>query len=275
MTTTTTPARRIKWTMGTSRIRSRKLFEENTVLSEPIDLNLRPVAGLKEGKALFNGQSGDGKVDSSFIIYGSAEPPEIRIAHGCLLIPAVFVFWWYWTQRAARRTMRGLLTRAGANNTHDEKGEDESVGVVATDRDVFNSWDEVVEHDRQDKSVTFVRWIKGRKGRERRRLKQVTRRTLAERDHAVSNLSTASSPVVSLADENVSAMSGNFFFDDSSSVRSVHWECIRDMGDIEMCTPTERVGSGSSDALEASIDEILANSRRHERQVTADYYSIA
>ena len=35
---------------------------------------------------------------------------EIYIGHGCLLIPAIFLVWWYWTKRTARRVVHGVIT---------------------------------------------------------------------------------------------------------------------------------------------------------------------
>jgi len=261
--------------MAASRIRSRQLFEHDRGLIDTIDYNTRPATKI-ERNIILNGQSRDEKVHSK-LINTSAEPPEIRIAHGCLLIPAIFVFWWYWTKRAARRAMRGLLTNAGANHTKDETAEDDGpIGAASADTDVFNSWDEVIEHDRQDKSLNFVQWFNGRRGRERRRLEAVTRRTLAERERSTAIVPVSSPHNVSLADnDSLSASSGDFVFDDSSSVRSVHWECIEDMGGIEMCTPMERDSSYSSNGLKASVDEILANDPGYEKPLPVDYHNMA
>lgn len=34
----------------------------------------------------------------------------IYIGHGCLIIPAIFLVWWYWTKRTARRVVHGVIT---------------------------------------------------------------------------------------------------------------------------------------------------------------------
>lgn len=34
----------------------------------------------------------------------------VTIGHGCLLIPAIFLVWWYWTKRTARRVVHGVIT---------------------------------------------------------------------------------------------------------------------------------------------------------------------
>ena len=37
-------------------------------------------------------------------------PHIVTIGYGCLLIPAIFLAWWYWTKRTARRVVHGVIT---------------------------------------------------------------------------------------------------------------------------------------------------------------------
>jgi hypothetical protein len=109
---------------------------------------------------------------------GTHSPPVIMTAHGCLLIPAAFFAWWYWTKHTTRRVVRGVLTfaRGRAPTSVDQTAlgmsEDSvfsnptasSPSTAATEEcpDPFFG---LHEHSTSDSSTTFrfIRWLKGTK----------------------------------------------------------------------------------------------------------------
>jgi hypothetical protein len=129
------------------------------------------------------------------------QPPIVIItAHGCLLIPAVFLAWWYWTKRTARRVVRGVLTYTGGgssttddttticHSTNDDSNlpqndigyKSSSASTVhatnetpSNDKDQYHSLgDGLHENSSSDSSTTsrLIRWMKGTKS-SRARLK--------------------------------------------------------------------------------------------------------
>jgi hypothetical protein len=47
------------------------------------------------------------EIDRNLLQY---HPHLVNIGYGCLLIPAIFLVWWYWTKRTARRVAHGVIT---------------------------------------------------------------------------------------------------------------------------------------------------------------------
>jgi len=120
-------------------------------------------------------------------------PPAV--SQGCLLLPVIIAFWWYWTRQTASRVWRKYRlrilspeTRSSANQygvsmalapsvDYEDNGMSSQAayhredGVTQPplpesdqDGDVFHSWKEVVEHQEEphNRSGLFVRWIYGR-----------------------------------------------------------------------------------------------------------------
>lgn len=173
---------------------------------------------------------------------------EIHIAHGCLLIPVAVAFWWYWTKKQARRVMRRITRHSDPcgpsvdlPQVHSVSSQDETTDRTAEEvppyaasaNDKFTSWEDVRDHETEDHSVRFVRWIKGKNSKARRRMEAVSRFTLRRQQQQQGNKSTsaAATPILSMCSSG----------DDTTSLSTIDtvphraaWQCIHDTG-VEIC----------------------------------------
>lgn len=136
----------------------------------------------------------------------------ISTGHECLLIPAAFLAWWYWTKRTTRRVVRGVLTyaRGGTPTAIDCTSLGRSEDSICSNRadhaspiqaksidESQNSLFDLPENSLKDSSsptFRFIRWLKGTKGsRIRHKVHVATRQNLRGPDLATSIPSPVSS----------------------------------------------------------------------------------
>jgi hypothetical protein len=141
-------------------------------------------------------------------------PPIVVTAHGCLLIPAAFFAWWYWTKRTTRRLVRGLLTyaRGGAPMTVDRttlgmteasilsNPFDHTTSLQSKTTDQSHDPDIGLPEDSSSDSSTtfrFIRWLKGTKSsRVRHKVRTATRQNLHSPDLGRSKLTPNPSEMI-------------------------------------------------------------------------------
>jgi hypothetical protein len=137
--------------------------------------------------------------------------------------------------------------------------------------DKFNTWEDVLENETQDPSLRFVRWIKGKNYKAKRRMEAVSRYSLRRRngsnasnfgdgdgleDYNSNSCKTTPMLPVSSSDENASSDAASASIP-TTSPRST-WQCIQDTG-VEICSvPTNDSSDGISIVL--STMEILEHS---------------
>jgi hypothetical protein len=124
-------------------------------------------------------------------------PPVIMTAQSCLLIPAAFIAWWYWTKRTTKRMFRGFLTFARGkapasvditalgmsedsvfSNPVDHAAPSPSSATTDEYQDLY---DGLTDASLSDSSTTFrfIRWLKGTKSsRVRHKVRTATRKNL-------------------------------------------------------------------------------------------------
>ena len=130
----------------------------------------------------------------------------IIIGHGCLIIPALFLAWWYWTKRTARRVVHGVITfthRGRSCSSTSPENPIDAITICNGDDDTgpyfngcagqpsspqstqtnesssyYRSWDDVLPEGSSSDSSThfrFINWMKRTKtSRTRRSVKTTT-----------------------------------------------------------------------------------------------------
>ena len=190
--------------------------------------------------------------------------PSPVIAHGCLLIPVAFGFWWYWTKRTVRRVFRGLLTYTSnaecmgptaAKPTENAYYKSDH-RASSSNADQFHSWEDVMHQERQDDNTSrFVRWFHGsgtRNSRARRRVHAATLHNLRD--------GPSLSPIMSLSEDSDDMATIHMAFSNATSRASaLTWQCIQNTtGGVEICALEARRSQSSETLL--SNEEILARS---------------
>jgi hypothetical protein len=156
-----------------------------------------------------------------------------------------------------------------------------------TDDDKFNTWEDVLENETSDPSVRFVRWIKGKNYKAKRRMEAVSRFSLRRRNHqhqhhngsAPASAGSGLGPEGDGLDKTTPILQGNSNSilqvasssgDDAtislSTAESVSikpakqrsaWQCIQDTG-VEICAIQTKDSKCDSVVL-LSTNEILEN----------------
>lgn len=201
-------------------------------------------------------------------------PTPLVTAHGCLLIPFAFGFWWYWTKRTARRMVSGLLTYTGnpefkrsssvAEPTENdmyrrsEWNKSDELSSPTSDADMFYSWDDVIDQESpDDNTLRFVRWFKSNETKVSSARRRVHAATL-------NNLRRGPSvdPVLSMSQSSEDTDTFHATFSNASKQASaLTWQCIRcttTTGGTGLCFLISRSFESSETLL--SNEEILARS---------------
>jgi hypothetical protein len=157
---------------------------------------------------------------------------EPIIKYNCLLIPVVFMAWWYWTKRKARQVYFNLI-RAEPPPDHDSE-----------DDDTYTSWEEVTEKNIPDPSLHFVRWIRGKDSHRRSHSIQLSSlRTM----RLASRMSDLSEP---LDDDEDSGIYMDPERRKSMYERRSSWHCLQEVNEnagLQICRPPP-TASSSTDA---------------------------
>jgi hypothetical protein len=198
-----------------------------------------------------------------------SEPPSI--AHSCLLIPVGLVFWWYWTKRTARRLLRGMLPHSTTTacgsvpedyQCHHPEGEDDNpnstfaCSATSPRSDQFQSWEDVVDQEPQDRKLRFVRWFKGKHYTARSRLKVISNQTIRhassgkwQKDYHTREGGVNSVPILSEDEAEIKEETSSISSVSTLGKLPVHWQCIEDMTGFELCEMKPLGSSGSDDHL--------------------------
>jgi len=230
-------------------------------------------------------------VDASSIL---VEHHTIHVAHSCLLVPVAVAFWWYWTKRAARRVLRRIRRRipdhacdGGPTTTVDHGDDFANIGHCGSDdatfqseytargmpfgttpTDLFTTWEDVMKHETQDHSVRFVRWIKGKNSKRKRRMQAASLQSLRrqqqtplEQSNSEQTLAAAATPILSFGsgddNESLSTMG-------SSPHTTTAWQCIHNSS-VESCILQQQVlhphVTDDSEEKDSSFDTLSASNR--------------
>jgi hypothetical protein len=172
------------------------------------------------------------------------------------------------------------MNRQQQQHQHQQVHQTASFERDANDDDKFNTWEDVLENETSDPSVRFVRWIKGKNHKAKRRMEAVSRFSLRRRNHQKQQSNTSGSgsagggPASGLGPEgdgldktttilqgaSNSLLAGASSGSTAESVRiepakqRSAWQCIQDTG-VEICAIQTKDSNCNSVVL--STNEIL------------------
>jgi hypothetical protein len=179
-------------------------------------------------------------------------------------------------------TTATATSSAAAQHQHQQRVHHTASFENGTDDDTFNTWEDVLENETSDPSVRFVRWIKGKNYKAKRRMEAVSRFSLRRRSQQHQFHGSASAPGSSASgfgdgglgpegdglDKTTPMLqeASNSLLTEASSGSTIEsisikpakqrsaWQCIQDTG-VEICSIQTKDSNCNSVVL--STNEIL------------------
>jgi hypothetical protein len=88
----------------------RKRGRKADVMTSEVVIALVAKSPPNDFKAVHRTPLHPGLENDAVVVMNNHHNNEIYIGHGCLIIPAIFLVWWYWTKRTARRVVHDVIT---------------------------------------------------------------------------------------------------------------------------------------------------------------------